>query len=81
MRKEINLRGIFNKPFGTLYETRDRRKAVLVNTSDVIEYHSELYVKEGGMEDFGLHLYNKEGKCLDGKSSLDIIKLIKINNE
>lgn len=35
-RKEINLRGIFNKPFGTLYKTRDDRKAVLVNTSDVI---------------------------------------------
>ena len=75
-RKEINLRGIFRKPFGTMYRTRYGRKAVLVNTSDVIEYHSELYVQEGGMEDFGNHLYAPNGKCLDGNSSLDIIGLL-----
>jgi hypothetical protein len=75
-KKEINLRGIFNKPFGTLYKTRDGRKAVLVNTSDVINHHSELYVQEGGIEDFGNHMYAPNGKCLDGNSSLDIIGLL-----
>lgn len=75
-RKEINLRGIFNKHFGTMYKTRDGRKAVLVNTSDVINHHSELYVQEGGIEDFGNHMYAPNGKCLDGNSSLDIIGLL-----
>lgn len=76
-RKEINLRGIFNKPFGTMYRTRCGRKAVLVNTSDVIHHHSVLYVQEGGIEDYGDHLYAPDGKCLDGNSSLDIIGLLK----
>lgn len=75
-RKETNLRGIFNKPFGTIYRTRDSRKAVLVNTSDVINHHSELYVQESGIEDYGDHIYAPNGKCLDGDSYLDIIGLL-----
>lgn len=67
MKRNIkNSYGMFNKTFGTLYKTRDGRKVVLVNTSDVIEHNSQLYVQEKGIDCFGLHLYNPEGRCLDG---------------
>lgn len=59
-----------------MYMARCGRKAVLVNTSDVINHLSELYVQEGGMEDYGNHMYAPNGKCLDGDSSLDIIGLL-----
>ena len=76
MKRNIkNFQGVFDKPFGTLYKTRDGRKAVLVNTLDVIEHNSQLYVQEMGIDSFGLYLYTPEGRCLDGKPKLDIIGL------